>query len=272
VGQVVEVVHTLPEGKGVWGVTSLDNEIYVLRHKERDQVEVYKVDTYQLQRCLTVPNGRSIAGITSCEHYHCLYIGDIDCIHRLDLYVKGAAIRWPLDDVPFGLSVNAAHNVIVTHPAVRKIKEFSSHGDLLRELTLPDDVITPRHTIQLRSGQFIVCHGYFDDPIHGVCVISADGRHIVHSHGGQRGSDSGQYNEPVHMALDDNGNVFVLDQQNWRVTLLSPTLDYMREVVSRDKLKGEPYTLHLDVQRRRLYVVDSDESQSTTGRVAVLSV
>jgi len=86
-----------------------------------------------------------------------------------------------------GLSVNATHNVILTCRFVRKIKEFSSHCDLLRELTLPDDVINPLHTIQSRSGQFIVCHAC--DPIHRVCLISADGRHIVHSHGGQCGSE-----------------------------------------------------------------------------------
>ena len=36
-----QVVHTLNEGKPVYGVTSLAGEIYVLRLKERDEVEVY---------------------------------------------------------------------------------------------------------------------------------------------------------------------------------------------------------------------------------------
>jgi len=31
-----------------------------------------------------------------------------------------------------------------------------------------------------------------DDPVHHVCMMSDDGRHIVHSHGGQPGSDTGQ--------------------------------------------------------------------------------
>ena len=140
-----QVVHTLPGGKDVWGVTSLDNEIFLLRPKERDQVEVYDVITYRLKRRLTVPNIRGFIDMTSCEHYHCLYIGDhiVDCVHRLDLGPKGAArpTRWPVNGKLTGLSVNAAHNVIVTCRFVRKIKEFSSHGDLLRELTLPDDVI-----------------------------------------------------------------------------------------------------------------------------------
>ena len=38
-----QVVHTLPEGESVSGVTSLAGEIYVLRDKECDQVEVYDI-------------------------------------------------------------------------------------------------------------------------------------------------------------------------------------------------------------------------------------
>jgi len=271
---VGQVVHTLPEGEPVWGVTSLDNEIFLLRLKGRDQVKVYDVITYRLQRCLTVPNARGFTDMTSCEHYHCLYIGDhrVECVHRLD--VDGTATQWTVNDVPAGLSVNAAHNVIVTCREVRKIKEFSSHGDLLRELTLPDDVINPRHTIQSRSGQFIVSHGLPSDPIQRVCIISADGRHIVHSHGGQRGSDIDKYYGPSHLAVDYDERVYVVDVVNRRVKLLSPTLSYIRQVVSSDKLKWYPLRLYLDVQRRRMYVTDNEwkDGMYIAGRVVVFSV
>jgi len=267
----------MPEGAKVCGVTLLAGEIYLVRRKERDQVEVYDVTTYRLQRRLTVPGARSFIDMTSCEHNRCVYIGGYngDCVHRLD--VQGAVTRWAVNDKPRGLSVNAAHNVLVTCRSVRKIKEFSSHGDLLRELTLPDDVIHPRHAIQTRSGQFIVCHGFHDDPVRRVCMISADGRHIVHSHGGQRGSDTDQYNVPFRLTVDDNESVFVADVNNRRVTLLSPTLEYVGQVVSRDQLKwGRPFSLCLDTQRRHLYVAGDDwnkeQREYTSGRVAVFSV
>jgi len=240
-------------------VTTLGEQVYVLRWKERDQVEVYDVITYCLQRYLTVPNAQGFIDMTSCEHFLCLYISDhkAECIHSLGL--QGNATQWPVSDKPWGLSVNAAHNVLVTCLDVGKIKEFSPRGDLLRDVTLPDDVINPFHAIQLTSGQFIVCHGSRSrgDRVHRVCTVSADGREIVHSHGGQRGSDTGQYNAPVHLAVDSNEFVFVADQHNQRVTLLSPTLNYIRQVVSRDQLKWEPGILCLDVQRRRLYVADN---------------
>jgi len=152
---------------------------------------------------------------------------------------------------------------------VRKIKEFSSHGDLLRELTLPDDVINPQHAIQTRSGQFIVCHGDLSNPVQRVCMISADGRHIVHSQGGHWGSDTDLCNEPVLLAVDDNEFVFVADRYNCQVTLLSPTVEYVRQVVSRDQLKGDPEYLCLDTQQRLLYVADNNLD---TGSVIFCSV
>jgi len=155
---------------------------------------VYDVTNYRLQRCLTVLNARWLTDMTSCEHNRCVYIGDniVKCVHRLD--VQGAVTQWDVNDSPSGLSANAAHNVLVTCFVVRKIKEFSSHGDLLRELT-PRDVIVTWHAIQTRSGQFIVSHGSYGDPVHRVCMISAEGRHIVSASSRSKspGSDTDQY-------------------------------------------------------------------------------
>jgi len=52
---VGQVVHTLPEGEEVRGVTSLADEVYVLRRKERE-VEVYDVINYRILRRVNVPN------------------------------------------------------------------------------------------------------------------------------------------------------------------------------------------------------------------------
>ena len=265
------------KGRPVWGVTSLAGEIYLLRWKERDQVEVYDVITYRLQRCLTVPDARGFADMTSCEHNRCVYIGGYadECVHKLD--VQGAVTRWTVNDKPWGLSVNAAHNVLVACRLVSKIKEFSSDGDLLRVITR-DDIIHPSQAIQTRSGQFIVCDGsaILDDPVHRVCMMSDDGRHIVHSHGGQRGSDTGQYHVPRHLAVDNHKLVFVADLINRRVTLLSPTLEYVRQVVSRDQLMWRPSRLFFDKERRHLYVCDNewdDEYENyIAGRVVIFSV
>jgi len=215
--------------------------------------------------------------MTSCEHYCCIYISDwrVECIHRLD--AQGAATQWPVNDEPSGLSVNAQHNLLVTCCIAHKIKEFTTDGHIVRTVCLPGDVINPWHTVQVRSGQFIVCHGSrrADDAVHRVCMISADGRHIVHSHGGQPGSDIGQYDVPRHLAVDNDEFVFVVDMNNSRVTLLSPTLHYIRQVVSSDKLQWWPWCVYLDTHKRFLYVGENvwkDDEIELIGRVVVFSV
>jgi len=275
---VGQLVHTLPEGEEVRGVTLLAGEFYLLRDKYRDQVEVYDVTTFRLQRRLTVPNAHRFTDMTSCEHNRCVYIADcnLQCVHRLD--VQGAFTQWDVNNTPLGLSVNAAHNLLVTcscyNNLIGMIKEFSSHGGLLRQLALPVvDIIKLWHAIQTRSGQFIVCHGASDDLVRRVCMMSADCRHIVHSHGLQPGIHTDQCNVRAHLAFDDNESVFVADRCSRRVTLLSPTLEYVCQVVSRDQLKGEPWYLYLDTQQRLLYVAGNEgEEGEWRGHAAVFSV
>jgi len=270
-----QVVHTLPDGEAVFGVTSLGEEVYVLRLKEggRDAIEVYDMITYHLKRCLSIQNTCSFADMTSCAYFRCLYIsdGNAACVHRLDS--EGNAERWPVNDAPRGLSVNACHNLIVTCCAARRIKEFSPRGDLLHDVKLTDEVVNPCHAIYLNDAKFVVCHSSCDT-VHRVCVTSADGRHVVHSHGGRRGSDIDQYNGPAHLAVDNNQFLFVADVNNRRVTLLSPTLNYICQVVSSDQVKWRPMRLYLDARRRRLYVADNEwkNSQLTAGRAVVFSV
>jgi len=271
---VGHVLHTLPEGEPVWGVTSLDNLIYVPRgFKTAEQViEVYDMDSYRLQRCLTVPGLTAIADMAACAHNSCAYISDWadKCIHRVGLPEGADVTSWPVDDEPAHLSVTDTHSVLVTCDKVGKIKEFSTDGKLLREIQLPQDVTSPFHTVQLCNGQFIVCHGGCGDR---VCLIGSDGC-VVTSFGGPKGPGSQQMIMPVHLAVDENGFVFVVDYNNARVRLLSPELTHVRDVVSRDQLKWHPLRLSVDVHRRRLYVAvnEVNDGRWTTRRIVVVSV
>ena len=269
---VGHVLHTLPGGEPVRGVTSLDNLLYVLRDgKTSEQIEVYDMDSYCLQRCLTVPRLIAINDMTACAYNGCAYISDWlnKRIHRVRL-PHADVTNWPVNDKPARLLVTDTHSVLVTCDEVRKIKEFSTNGKLLREIQLPQYVRSPRHTVQLSNGQFIVCHGGPNDLVHRVCLIGSDG-HLVKSFGGPRGSGSQQMDAPAHLGVDRNGFVFVVDFNNYRVLLLSPELTYVRDVVSCDQLKWGAERLILDVNRRRLYVAVS-ENIYTDWRVIVVSV
>lgn len=274
-----QVLHSLPEGNAVRGVTSLDNRLYLLRDKTSQQVEVYDTQSYRLLQRLTIPLLGAMNDIASCARHRCLYVADDnkDCIHRVGLRIvwlsRPDVRQWPVHDSPTGLSVTGTHSVLVVCHEVSKIKEFSPDGKLLHQLDLPQDAGSPQHAVQLSSGEFAVCHGLPDDPAHRVCLIGSGGEVVKSFGGGSRGSGAQQMDLPSHLAVDRNGFAFVADRNNHRVLLLSPALTYVREVVSREQLKWKPQRLFLDADRRRLYVaVNVKVGEFTAGRVVAFSV
>jgi len=267
------VLQTLPAAKPVYGVTSLDNQLYVLccRLKSPEQIAIYDIDSYQLRRYITVPGLGVGNDLVACALNRCAYVSDgsNNCIHRVGLTYGSDVTKWPVNDDPGFISITDTHAVLVTCAVVRKIKEFSTDGKLKREIQLAQDVVSPNHAIQLSNGQFVVCHGRFFDAVHRVCLISSDGK-VVSSFGGEKGSGSRQMNNPHHMAVDSSGIVFVADLNNRRILTLSPSMSLVCEVVSREQLDCSPRRLCLDDNRRRLYVADKDKFIS--GRVVVIEV
>jgi len=186
---VGRMIQTLPIGEPVQGVTSLDNHLYVLRRKSFEQIEVYDINSYRLLRTFRVPALDAASDIVACRYNRCAYISDNlqMSVHKVAL-PDATVTQWLVNDKLAHLSLTVTHSVLVTCILVRKIKEFSTDGQLLRELTLPQDTVSPWHTIQLSSGEFIVCHGRHDQ-LHRVCLIGSDGS-LVKSHGGENGSGS----------------------------------------------------------------------------------
>ena len=271
VSAVGRVLHTLPEGNDVWGVTSLDNLLYVIREKASQQISVYDTDSYRLQRRINVPQLRCVVDMAACAHYYCLYVSDQNntCIHRTALPDHDVT-KWPVHSKPSRLSVSETHSVLVMCEDVKQIKEFTTRGKLLRQVQLHWSIMSLKQAIQLSSGDFIVCHGRPSDPVHRVCLVDSGGQ-VVKSYGGPQGASYQQMDSPTHMAVDRNGFVFVADLNNSRVLLLSPALTYVREVVS---LEWGPRRLFLDDDRRRLYVAANkwDGDECTAGRVVVINV
>jgi len=266
---------TLPEGEPLYNVASINNEIYILRWKNTEQIEVFDAEHYGLLRRMTVPDLEGFADMTSCGHSLCLFVSDYinDCVHRVE--VDGRVTQWPVSDGPCGLSVSATtHNVLVTCHDVCTIKEFTPRGDPVRTVAFTDDVTNPWHTIHLTGDGFLVCHGGLDDPVHRVCRLDALGV-VVQSFGGPPGpADPNQLNVPWHMAVDEQEFIFVADHDNRRVVLLSPKLQFLRQVVSRAQLRWDPHRLCLDVARRRLFVVENEwkDGEFAAGRVVVYNI
>jgi len=252
------VIKDISTDGGVVSVTSVDDELFVLLWQcDDNQVCVYSINDYQQRRHLNVPRYKpdGDSDMTSCVRHKCLYMSDHhnSCIHRYEL-ASSATSKWSVPGTPSGLSVTPSGNLLVTCREPNKLVELSvDSGECVREIARQSDIEEPWHSVQLTTGQFVVCHGLLFG-LHQVCVVGDDGK-VTRSHGGQPGSDVGQLNSPRHLAVDkDSQFIFVADCYNHRVVLLSPTLEFVRYI---EGLSGL-CRLHFHQATRRLFVGQYD--------------
>lgn len=256
-------------GKPIRGLTTLNNELYI-RYEDVNSkdITVCDTETYDILRCLLLPRLGLVSDMTSCKRHQCVYIADNmnNVVHKLSDEDK--LTQWPINDVPRGMSINAACNVLVTCCDVGKIKEFDTDGQLLREICLQPDIVYPWHAVELTQSEFVVCHGRVKDPLHRVCIVDSRGC-VLRTYGGFRGSASGLLNTPVRLAL--NGFIIVAECLNKRVQILSPTLRYAREVIT--DLSGKPSRMWYDEDTCKLYIADNvwDNCEYVSGQLRVYS-
>ena len=256
--------HVTAKGKVVWGVTVLSDQVFLVR-EDIPEVEVYDTATLTLQRRLAVSGLVTPSDMTSCAKYNYLYIADRGYsdgtnrfVHRVEL--NGTTTKWQLNDKPACLSVTPdGFNVIVTCVEVRKLKDYTRHGALVREILLQEDMFHPRHAVQLTSGQFVVCHGWGSDPLHRVGLVDTEGR-VTKYFGEQSGSAARQMDVTMHLAVNQDGSILVVDVNNARVLLLSASLDDVKELVSRRDVTKRwlPFRQCLDERDGVLYVVEAE--------------
>ena len=255
------LLHTMPSGeKFVRGVTVLSDELFLIRENS-PQVEVYDISKWTLQRRIYVAGLIKPGDMTSCSKLNCIYIVDWESawkMHRLEL--NGKKTHWPVNDSPHGISVTPSdRNVLVSCYFKCKLKQFTTHGELIREIILQDGMTYPVHAIQTCC-QFIVCHEGLSDPLHRLCVVDVNG-HLTRSYGGSSGSADRQLCKPTYMSLDDKGNILVADFNNDKVLLWSPTANYCREVVTKLASSNRLYPTRMCLHEKtgRLYVAHASD-------------
>jgi hypothetical protein len=264
--RAVDLIHSLKEDERIWGLTTLNNELYV--HYRGKGLTVYDTQTYNVQRTLQIPRLGAVNDMTSCMRHQCIYISDLwkNVIHRVEK--EKPITQWPINDEPAGLSVNSVYNVLVTCGEVGKIKEFTTDGQLVREINLQSDIVHPCHTVELITDQFVVCHGIASDTLHRVCIVDSGGR-VLRSYGNAPGSAHGQLYSPIRLVV--NGFILLADLNNHRILMLDSTLNYIREVVTGHR---SPVRMCLDEHNGRLYVADNkwENDKYVAGQVKIFNI
>ena len=246
------VVHVIPKGEIVCGVTSLGNDVFVARYNSQQKIEVYDAKTFTLQRHIAVHGLGVTFGIAACPNNNCLYASDSDnaSVHRVELSASNAVMKWSVARYPVGLSVNGEHNLIVVSHNERKLQIFTTRGTLLQDIQLRVDMEGPWHAVQLPTGQFLVSLSGLLDRI---CLVGVDGA-VVRSYGGWKGSKLTQLHEPRGLAVD-RGRVLVADVGNNRLLVMDQSLSSAHEMsASVDTDLQGPRSLWYDQSSRRLCV------------------
>jgi len=254
------LTHVIPSTEGntrdVTAVTSHGDEVLVVRDRS-EQVEVYDATTCTLQRHIRIPGlgvrYGSPYGLAVCAHYQCLYASDYtdNRIYRAELTGSNAVKEWSVASGPRGLSVNKAHNVVVACAGTNKVQEYTTHGTLVREISLQNTVTNLCHAVQLSTGDYVVSQ--WTSPGE-VIVVGVDGQVVCR----YRPSDSsplGQMKYPTSLAVTKNDHIFVADSDNNRILSLNSSLSCAHELVLPvdGGMKG-PWGLCLDESRGRLYI------------------
>ena len=246
------MLHFIPGNQYVIGAVAVNGEIFVLQYESDGQVRAYDGQTFTLTRHISIPDVKNAHSVAGCSYNSCLYVGDTGhkCVHRIDIET-GSVKKFTTGDPPRGISLTKSHNLLVTTELSNKIKEYTTEGSLIREISIDASMDRPQHAKELPNGQFVVSH--LGSAQHRVCVVDTSGC-VVKSYGGSQGSRKGQLKDPRRVEVDCWGNIFVADCSNDRIELLSQDLAHLGYIHLSGYQLSRPYTLHLDEESGRLYV------------------
>ena len=206
-------------------------------------------------------------GLAACSVVGRLYISDWDndCVHAVPLNTDDQdddsiddpdddSTSWNVANQPAGLSLTAGEppNVLVACHGAGKVQEWSPEGILIRQIQLPDESKLIWHAVQLSDAELLVSH---EGSLHRVIVVSADDGEVIRR---CDEVDAVQLQYPRSVVVDrDLGRVLVADQCNNRIVEAEEDLTGARQLeLNVNDGPAWPYGLHLDQNRRRLYVTE----------------
>jgi len=268
----VESIHIVQSthAGAVQGIATDDSYLYLVR-EDSDRVDVFKTSNMTKTGYITIGVMEHPRGLVACPHYGCLYIAECmyaddysirhsTYIHRIELSDRSSK-GWGAIGKPGGISLTRSHNLLLTLDfsventhGLNQIHEYTTHGELMRKISLDASIDYPVQSIELSTGQFVVCH--HGDSLHRVCIVDLDGQ-IMRSYGSAGGSTNGRLNWPCWVIVNKNDDILIADTKNNRIQIISTSLNYIGDVTVPGYRLFEPYRLHIDELKSRLYISEN---------------
>jgi hypothetical protein len=113
-----QVATIADDRRQVVGLTSIHPHLFVLRHRSQQQLQVYDLKSFKLQKAIQIiglSDRTSESGLTSCVTSNCLYVSDTyqGTVYKVELSANNKISEWSVGERPCGLSTNTAGNLIV---------------------------------------------------------------------------------------------------------------------------------------------------------------
>ena len=242
----------------------LDEEIFIVQQNKPSEVQVFDYRTFKHLRNISVPALQAAWDITYSGNILFVAEHSSGLIHRVPLNSSEPINSWSVGDEKLRLSTLKSDNILVTCCHTSKLIEYTTTGQLVREIPLQQDITNLRHAIQMDDDQFLVCH---TNSLHRVCLIDNKGQ-LIKSYGGAQGSRPGQLDYPNYLVADVNGSCLVADYGGNRIILLNAGLQFMKELIPRSSGLKCPARMCLDRNRKKLFVAE----YNSNGRVVVFDI
>jgi len=261
---------TYTEQRAVFGVTILNNKIYVVYPK------LPLIVVYMSQQPYTRLPDISINGLKNpldiAAGSSCLYLIDVDSVAIWRVKAADSKVdQWLTGVDALSVSVTSEEKLVLLVGVDAQgseeernltwyceIQMYSRGAVKETVIKLSRDITTPWCVVMTTRKTFIVSYGFPWHEMNRVCEVDMTGR-MLKAFGSAPGEDVGQLKVPYRVSLDDEERVIVADTFNHRVLLLNKQLMLQRVLVtwhprpdSHDV--GCPGRLHYDSHSGRLLV------------------
>jgi len=260
---------TYTEQRVVYGVTTLNNKIFVVYH------ELPFIVVYMSQQPYTRLPNISINGLKSpCDiaaGSRCLYVSDPLSVAIWRVKAADSKVdQWLSGVKAVSVSVTSEEKLVLLvgvdlqgsneerNATWRGEIQIYSRGAVKETvIKLSRDITAPRCVVMTTRKTFIVSYGWERHEMNRVCEVDMTGR-MLKAFGSKPGDGVEQFCGPYGVSLDDDERIIVADSGNQRVLLLSKQLMLQRVLVtwhpqSLSDVHG-PGSLHYDSHSGRLLV------------------
>ena len=228
-------------------------------------VEVYDKVTMKRQSSFEISDMKYPYDVVGHKEFIFVSERNEESIHKIHLTEKTCR-TWIVGYSCMALSITHEDQWLAAYCAVNKPQFLArcnnQTGSRIQKINLQGNM-NIRPSVAYTSENFLIVHGrpkscgHWGDRLKLVCVVDGNGR-VIKSYGGTWGRTSGMLNEPIRLAVNKSGFIFVLDHTNDNVIMLNSNLEFVREVIPSTTL-CRPYRMCLDNATGRLYISDEKD-------------